>query len=220
MGLETATYVSQLVATNPTTSDPLAQGDDHIRLLKAVIKATLPTLNGPLNALLVPFTPAAGIVATTVAGALAELAGRTVDVSGLAPKTGVGATGTWPISITGASTSCSGAAASVPWAGVTSKPFNWSGLGGQPSWLWGGNAPDNYNVYNPSNFSVNYATSAGNADTVDGQHASAFAAAGHGHSYAGLNAVVAITGHLAVSGVMVATQASGSTFTFSAPNYG
>ena len=33
--------------------------------------------------------------------------------------------------------------------------------------------------------SVNYAASAGNADTVDGYHASAFATAGHTHNYAG-----------------------------------
>jgi hypothetical protein len=40
--------------------------------------------------------------------------------------------------------------------------FNWSGQGGQPSWLWGGNDGTNMYVYNPSNFSVNYANSAGN----------------------------------------------------------
>ena len=33
MGLETATYISQLVATNPTSSDPVSQGDDHLRLI-------------------------------------------------------------------------------------------------------------------------------------------------------------------------------------------
>lgn len=58
--------------------------------------------------------------------------------------------------------------------------FNWSGQGGQPSWLWGGNDGINMYVYNPSNFSVNYANSAGyaagagNADTVDGYHATDF----------------------------------------------
>lgn len=40
--------------------------------------------------------------------------------------------------------------------------FNWVGLGGQPSWLWGGNDGANMNVYDPVNFSVNYATTAGN----------------------------------------------------------
>lgn len=38
--------------------------------------------------------------------------------------------------------------------------FNWHGLGGQPQWVWGGNSPDNMYVWNPSNFSVNYANSA------------------------------------------------------------
>jgi hypothetical protein len=32
--------------------------------------------------------------------------------------------------------------------------FNWSGQGGQPSWLWGGNDGQNMYVYQPSNFSV------------------------------------------------------------------
>ena len=44
--------------------------------------------------------------------------------------------------------------------------FNWSGQGGQPYWLYGGNDPLNAYVYNPSNFSVNYANSAGYAGSV------------------------------------------------------
>ena len=52
--------------------------------------------------------------------------------------------------------------------------FNWSGQSGQPTWIWGGNSQHVYYVYNPSNFRVSYATSAGNADTVDGYHGSAF----------------------------------------------
>lgn len=48
--------------------------------------------------------------------------------------------------------------------------FHWNGQGGQPTWLWGGNEAGNMYVYNPSNFSVNYANSAGNADTTDGVH--------------------------------------------------
>ncbi|TWF47505.1 endosialidase-like protein [Neorhizobium alkalisoli] len=46
--------------------------------------------------------------------------------------------------------------------------FNWSGQGGQPTWLWGGNDAGNMYVYNPSNFSVNYANGAGNANTLGG----------------------------------------------------
>lgn len=46
--------------------------------------------------------------------------------------------------------------------------FNWAGKGGQPTWLWGGENGEDMYVYNPSNFSVNYAASAGNAAKVNG----------------------------------------------------
>lgn len=42
---------------------------------------------------------------------------------------------------------------------------NWSGQGGQPNWLLGSTDGTNWYVYNPSNFSVNYATNAANATT-------------------------------------------------------
>ena len=39
MGLESgSTYISQLDSANPTTSDDVAEGDDHLRMLKAVLK--------------------------------------------------------------------------------------------------------------------------------------------------------------------------------------
>lgn len=46
--------------------------------------------------------------------------------------------------------------------------FNWAGKTEQPSWLWGGENGEDMYVYNPSNFSVNYAASAGNAAKVNG----------------------------------------------------
>ena len=52
--------------------------------------------------------------------------------------------------------------------------WHWSGQSGQPTWLWGGNSENSYYVYNPSNFRVSYANSAGNADTLDGLHANSF----------------------------------------------
>lgn len=57
-------------------------------------------------------------------------------------------------------------AGSVAWGDVTNKPFNWSGQSGQPTWLWGSNDGSNYYVWNPSNFSVNYATSSGSAGSA------------------------------------------------------
>jgi hypothetical protein len=50
-------------------------------------------------------------------------------------------------------------------AGTPSMIFNWSGQSGQPNWMWGGTDGVNMYVYNPSNFSVNYANSAGFAGT-------------------------------------------------------
>ena len=38
MGLETATKPSELVLTNPTSSDLRTQGDDHLRLIKTVLQ--------------------------------------------------------------------------------------------------------------------------------------------------------------------------------------
>jgi len=50
MPLEAATYISGLDVANPTATDPASQGDDHIRLLKATIKATFPSITGPVTA--------------------------------------------------------------------------------------------------------------------------------------------------------------------------
>lgn len=42
MGLETGTFIDDLVDTNPPSNDLASQGDDHIRLLKTVLKNTFP----------------------------------------------------------------------------------------------------------------------------------------------------------------------------------
>lgn len=46
MGLETGTYISDLDSANPASGDSQVQGDDHIRLIKATVKATFPNLTG------------------------------------------------------------------------------------------------------------------------------------------------------------------------------
>lgn len=42
MTVETATYISQLNSALPAGTDPKSEGDDHVRLLKASLKATFP----------------------------------------------------------------------------------------------------------------------------------------------------------------------------------
>lgn len=48
----------------------------------------------------------------------------------------------------------------------TPMTFNWSGKDGQPTWLWGGENGSDMYVYNPSNFSVKNAKTAGSADSA------------------------------------------------------
>lgn len=50
MGLEAGSFPSDLVDTNPTGTDLKSQGDDHIRLIKRVLKTTFPNLNGAVTA--------------------------------------------------------------------------------------------------------------------------------------------------------------------------
>jgi hypothetical protein len=66
-------FISGLVATNPVNAtDEVAQGDDHLRLIKTALKGTFPNLNGAVNA-----TPAQlNVLVTDGAGAgmLADIA--------------------------------------------------------------------------------------------------------------------------------------------------
>ena len=50
MALETSTFINGLVATNPVSTDPLAQADDHMRLIKSTITATFPSITGAVTA--------------------------------------------------------------------------------------------------------------------------------------------------------------------------
>ncbi len=50
MALETANYISDLDAANPAGPDRLANGDDHIRMIKAVLKGTFPAIDGAVTA--------------------------------------------------------------------------------------------------------------------------------------------------------------------------
>lgn len=82
MALETATYISDLVATNPTSTDPKSQGDDHLRLIKAAVKATFPNVTGAVTASHADINQLTG---TTNLSAVAGLAS-----AGLMTRTGPG----------------------------------------------------------------------------------------------------------------------------------
>jgi len=50
MGLETGTYIDSLNTSNPGATDSVAQGDDHIRLIKSTIKNSFPNITGAMTA--------------------------------------------------------------------------------------------------------------------------------------------------------------------------
>ena len=70
--------------------------------------------------------------------------------------------------------------------------FHWNGQAGTPPWVWGGSNGTDMYVYNPANFSVAYAGAAGNADTIDGYHASSFKRVATGYDGVGTSTIVAI----------------------------
>jgi hypothetical protein len=43
MGVETASWVTQLDTANPVVGDPVGEGDDHLRMLKTVLKNSFPS---------------------------------------------------------------------------------------------------------------------------------------------------------------------------------
>jgi len=50
MALETATYVDALVTSNPDGADARSTADDHLRLIKAVLKRSFPMVGGAVSA--------------------------------------------------------------------------------------------------------------------------------------------------------------------------
>ena len=65
MALESGTYINSLNASNPASTDGLAQADDHIRLLKSTIKATLPNVTGAITATQSELNVLDGVTAST-----------------------------------------------------------------------------------------------------------------------------------------------------------
>ena len=49
MGVETFQYIDDLVSTNPTATDNVSEGDDHIRGIKTTLKNTFPNVTGAIT---------------------------------------------------------------------------------------------------------------------------------------------------------------------------
>ena len=50
MGLENAQFISELVVTNPLGTDPKAQGDDHLRVIKQAVQQSFPNVDASVDA--------------------------------------------------------------------------------------------------------------------------------------------------------------------------
>ena len=65
MGLETGTYIDSLNSSNPTASDAVSQGDDHLRLIKSTVKATFPNISNAVTATHTELNLLDGVTANT-----------------------------------------------------------------------------------------------------------------------------------------------------------
>ncbi len=93
---------------------------------------------------------------TGLTTALSIAQGGTGATTAAAARTALGALGTGDTAYNASHLQTS--------AGVST--WNWAGQGGQPPWLWGSSDGITMDVWNPSNFSVNYANSAGSASNI------------------------------------------------------
>ena len=82
MALETATYIDGLVDTNPTGSDSISEGDDHIRLIKKVILDTFPNITGEVTATQTTLNTIGTGIPT---GGIIIWSGTIAAIAGLAP---------------------------------------------------------------------------------------------------------------------------------------
>jgi len=99
MGLESATYINGLVDTNPTSSDNANQGDNHLRLIKATLKATFPNITGAVTAthtqLNTAYLPLVGGTLTGALNGTSATFSGTVTAAGFSgPLTGNASTAT------------------------------------------------------------------------------------------------------------------------------
>lgn len=125
MPLETASFINQLDSANPLGSDPIAAGDDHIRLIKAAIKATFPNITGAvtathtaLNTASTNYVPTGGIImwsgATTAVPSGWALCNGANGTPDLRDRFVVGAGNSYAVGDNGGSASTTLVAANLP----------------------------------------------------------------------------------------------------------
>jgi microcystin-dependent protein len=123
MPLEAATYLDDLDITNPAATDGITDGDNHIRLIKQVLKNTFPNISAAMTAreyeLNTGFIPIGGVIEYTGSvvsipagwvlcagqtGLTRSDGGGTINAPDLRDKFVVGAGSTYAIGATGGAT--------------------------------------------------------------------------------------------------------------------
>lgn len=81
MPVESATYIDTLDANYPASGDQRNEGDNHIRLVKAAIKATFPNITGPVTATQTELnqTDNVTLLSTTTSGQWVRMAKTTIS---------------------------------------------------------------------------------------------------------------------------------------------
>lgn len=87
MPIESATYISDLVNTNPVGTDDRSTADDHMRLIKAVLKTTFPNASAAITPSVAEFNRLDGLTSST--NELNILDGALLDVTELNYVNGV-----------------------------------------------------------------------------------------------------------------------------------
>lgn len=126
MPIESATYISDLNASNPIgATDPLSSADDHLRLLKATIKATFPSVTGAVTPTHTELNNLAGVTGKTGTGNVVLSASPTLTGTLTAAAiTASGAITAAASTITGNLFSGSGASlTNLPAANLTGGPL-------------------------------------------------------------------------------------------------
>lgn len=185
MPVEAATTIPTLDANNPLSTDPISDGDNHIRMLKTILKYHFPNLHGQVTSgdtdlNLLAGISGAGLTTNDIrllqgaynagvrTGDINKLSGITGNIqallNGKAPLNGAGVGGTWTINITG--------------RGFPKRSdgndlnFTLGGYAQNPQYVLGcyvetNGLIQNINAFSPGSLNVNYAAFAGNASTAE-----------------------------------------------------
>jgi microcystin-dependent protein len=197
MALETGTYVNSLNASNPASTDGLAQADDHLRLIKSTLLSTLPNVTGAITSTHTELNVLDGVTAsTTEINKLDGLTATTAQLNTLAAGGAIPAGGI------------------IMWSGAVSAiPSGWVLCNGSNS------TPDLRNRFVVGAGSTYAVNATGGTDAVNLSTANLPA---HSHSFSGTGSTNTTGAHSHSSGWYGPRGADGSYVGFATndPNYG